>query len=244
MAEIYKQYWENEKIKSDTDIHYALTKKTWKEVMKILKNTTSILDIGCWGGTLLYNLAEYCNFNSRLCGLDYSLSNCFATKTLIKREIPIVNGDALELPFHRGSFDFITSTMLIEHLQDTDKFIKDVKRVLKKNGFFLVTSVIKKRKTFYIYKNQTGDYVLDPTHIREYESKDEFLSQFTHNDFEIMFINISRLNFSPIDFILRRLFQIFKNDFFRNLPPKLISLRKITEIPLPAYSIEVILRKV
>lgn len=85
---------------------------------------------------MLYNLAEYRNFNSGLCGLDYSLYNCFATRTLIKREIHIVNGGALELPFRRERFDFITSTMLIEHLQDTDKFIKDVKRVLKKKGFF------------------------------------------------------------------------------------------------------------
>jgi ubiquinone/menaquinone biosynthesis C-methylase UbiE len=54
------------------------------------------------------------------------------------RMIGIV-GDALSLPFLEGSLPFVSSIGLTEYLSDKQALLKEVKRVLCKEGCFLVT---------------------------------------------------------------------------------------------------------
>ena len=48
-------------------------------------------------------------------------------------------GDALSLPFLEGSLPFVSSIGLTEYLSDKPAFLREVKRVLRKEGCFLVT---------------------------------------------------------------------------------------------------------
>jgi ubiquinone/menaquinone biosynthesis C-methylase UbiE len=53
-----------------------------------------------------------------------------------KRGLNIINGDIEErLPFKNNSFDCILCISTIEHIYNTYGLVKEVKRVLKKNGF-------------------------------------------------------------------------------------------------------------
>ena len=60
--------------------------------------------------------------------------------------------------------------------------------LLKKEGFLYVSSVIKKSWAIYKYRNK-GKFVLDPTHEREYRSKEEFLNLFK-NKFKLLKLKI------------------------------------------------------
>ena len=41
------------------------------------------------------------------------------------------------LPFRNSSFDIITANMVMEHVQDPEAFLREVKRVLRPHGMFL-----------------------------------------------------------------------------------------------------------
>jgi ubiquinone/menaquinone biosynthesis C-methylase UbiE len=71
-----------------------------------------------------------------------------------------------------NSFDIAISNQVIEHVPDDSKMLKEVYRILKPNGYFYVSTVIKKWYGFWIYWN--NGFKLDPTHVREYKSKENF----------------------------------------------------------------------
>jgi len=55
--------------------------------------------------------------------------------------ISVLKGDLNEkLPFEDNKFDVITASHVIEHLNDTDGFVKEMFRVLKKSGYVVVTT--------------------------------------------------------------------------------------------------------
>ncbi|XES77646.1 MAG: class I SAM-dependent methyltransferase [Candidatus Bathyarchaeia archaeon] len=45
-----------------------------------------------------------------------------------------------QLPFDDCFFDFVSATEVIEHLWNTDQFIKECYRVLKPRGYFLIST--------------------------------------------------------------------------------------------------------
>ena len=95
---------------------------------KYFKNTGSLLDIGCGTGDMLKA------FNAKgfnCCGTDIAPSS---EKHL--NGIPFKSADLLNenLPYDDGSFDFIFSKSVIEHLSDPVRLLKESYRVLKKGG--------------------------------------------------------------------------------------------------------------
>lgn len=63
------------------------------------------------------------------------------------------------LDFPPGSFDFVISFQVIEHIRDDFAFLDEVRRVLKHGGQFIVTT-----------PNATASLTRNPWHIREYTS--------------------------------------------------------------------------
>jgi len=122
---------------------YSYNKKYWNSVVTdfidfySLDNNSSILDVGCGKGFMVYD------FLSQLPGLDikgldiseYAINNC---KNEVKDNLIV--GDAKELPFEDNSFDLVISIVSIHNL-DLDgcgKALKEINRVSKKNGFITV----------------------------------------------------------------------------------------------------------
>jgi len=138
-------------ITSDNPIHQRLV-RAYVEASKIISG--SILEIGCGVGRSLQLLLENCNqytaIDKNKSLLD-SIGKKYPNLHLISQNIPPLT----DIPDE--SFDYILSFQVIEHVKNDELFIKEVKRVLKPNGKFIVST-----------PNRIKSITRNPWHIREY----------------------------------------------------------------------------
>ena len=105
-----------------------------------LKNK-KVLDLGSWTGpytTLIYNLAE------EITAVDIEEK----ALEVLKKNLPkvrIVKAYSHKLPFSNGEFDVVTFWDVIEHipLGYEPATLKEINRVLKKNGYLFLATVNK-----------------------------------------------------------------------------------------------------
>lgn len=96
-----------------------------------------ILDIGCFDGTFLSLIK---NRNNKFYGLDAS---DYAFKQSVKKKITVKQfffDDITKIPFKQSSFDLINAGEIIEHIYDTDFFLEEIRRLLKKDGLLLIST--------------------------------------------------------------------------------------------------------
>jgi 2-polyprenyl-3-methyl-5-hydroxy-6-metoxy-1,4-benzoquinol methylase len=164
----------------------------------------SMLDIGCGDGRLIFALYEEGLLKNaeRIVGVDISEDRI----QRLKSNLPFVEGivanalNVKELP--DSSFDFIVCAQLLEHVENEKALISEIGRLLRRHGLAYISSVIKKRWGIYVYfKN--GSFKLDPTHLREYSSKREFLDAMIHQELEIVKVETNPVRFPAIDLITR-----------------------------------------
>lgn len=106
-----------------------------KKILEMVSscNANVILDVGCGTGVITELIGK-----DRVVGIDID-KNCikFATKRV--RTKSFVIGDATILPFKNNYFDLVVAAELIEHV-DSPLFIKEVKRILKSGGYFILST--------------------------------------------------------------------------------------------------------
>ena len=211
----------------------------WKLCLKYLKESDLVADYGSGGGTLLYNLAKFAN--ARVIGIEKAESAIMQSKSL-NPQLDIIRGDILNTPFKSESIDFIFSTMAIEHVDDK-RFSEEVFRTLRPGGYFFVTSVIKSKNAWYFYKNTAGETVLEPSHLKEYKSIQEFENILKPIGFTIVKSSAPRRRFSLLDPLFKLVIKFTK---IKNLIgwKSIEFLRLLTKIPIPGYfAVEVLAKK-
>lgn len=98
---------------------------------------TWILDIGC--GKWFYPLfGKY--LGAHYTGIDPDPS----TNEYINDEVWIKRAKGEEIPYPAGIFDVVLLLSTLDHVEDVNQVLSEVKRVLTKNGILWVTSVIHK----------------------------------------------------------------------------------------------------
>ncbi len=202
-----------------------------KSALKKTKNP-SLLDIGAGDGQHLFALAE--KFKTlKLFAQDISKTRIERIKERLGRRLEkgIVE-DICKTKIKSASFDIITSDQVIEHVDSDKKMVGEIKRMLKKGGFFRVSSVYKKWYGWYFYRCN-GKWVLDPTHVREYASVEEYTKIFTEERLNIQSVRIDPINFSVVDFVLRRAKIKTASKRVEKLRKAITSLK----IPKPGYYI-------
>lgn len=104
------------------------------------KDGECILDLGCGDGFYLYLLSNL-NQNLILFGVDNDRKALNSAKrNLNLNKIKLVQTDLMEkLPFSNNFFDGIIMSEVMEHLPSDLKCMKDVRRVLKKDGKILLS---------------------------------------------------------------------------------------------------------
>jgi len=90
-----------------------------------------VLDIGCGRGLLLKH------FNSLGCEC-YGVERKGVFKTEKRDNVNYYTNSLHEIKFPQNSFDIVILWHVLEHIQDPNKLIIEVKRILKTNGFLWV----------------------------------------------------------------------------------------------------------
>ncbi|URZ17761.1 class I SAM-dependent methyltransferase [Clostridium felsineum] len=124
--------------------HYKLT--GWGlDKVNILEDST-VLDIGCGGGRTVNRLVSLAN-KGKVCGIDYS-SDCvrwasdYNKKLIEEGRVLIKEASVEKLPFEDNKFDFVTAVETIYFWPHLKENIKEVRRVLKKGGKFIIINEI------------------------------------------------------------------------------------------------------
>jgi ubiquinone/menaquinone biosynthesis C-methylase UbiE len=98
-----------------------------------------VLDIGCGVGYGAFFLAGYGAKN--IAALDLgALTLKYAKAHYPHPKLNYTQGNALMLPFQNGSFDFVFSSQVIEHVPDVDAFLQEIRRVLSPTGEYLIVT--------------------------------------------------------------------------------------------------------
>jgi ubiquinone/menaquinone biosynthesis C-methylase UbiE len=124
----------------------------------------TVLDIACgegYGSHLLSKIAK------KVIGVDIDTSTIKRARLKYKQEnLSFLTGSVTNIPIINDSIDIVISFETIEHLEQHDLMLKEISRVLKKNGLLIISTPDKNVYSSFInYKN--------PFHVKEL-SKTEF----------------------------------------------------------------------
>lgn len=107
-----------------------------KEILRNLK-FKNCLDVGCASGYMISEIAKA--FPSpEYSGLDIYTKAILHAKKLYPH-IKFKVASASNIPFKKNAFDLILFYETIEHVEDPEVCLKEIKRVLKKDGHLILT---------------------------------------------------------------------------------------------------------
>jgi len=127
---------------------------------KFIENKT-VLDIACgigYGCDIMKN-KQPAIF---IIGGDNYFSGLKYGKKVYHEEIKFCQIDGLHLPFKDSSFDTVVSMETIEHLVDLRKFLNEVFRILKKDGYFICSTPNR------LFTERIRAEKENPFHLKEY----------------------------------------------------------------------------
>jgi ubiquinone/menaquinone biosynthesis C-methylase UbiE len=119
-----------------------------------------VLDLSCGEGYGSFMLAEE---SGEVIGIDIDENTIrHASMKYVKKNLEFIIGSMLDIPIKDGKmFDVIVCFEAIEHIEDHDGLMKEVKRLLKSDGVFVVSTPNKK----YLLSNQPN--YRSPFHLKE-----------------------------------------------------------------------------
>ncbi|WP_186577721.1 class I SAM-dependent methyltransferase [Aquibacillus kalidii] len=116
----------------------------WAFEYIVVKDNAMILDIGCGGGKTIQLLSQL-RKDGKIYGIDYSQQ---AVTDSIRAnhhdvetgKVDIRRASVANLPFQRDAFDIITAFQTHYFWDDIEKGLKEIFRVLKSEGCFLIVA--------------------------------------------------------------------------------------------------------
>ena len=110
--------------------------------LKVSENA-DCLDCGCGGGANIRRLLGMTK--GRVYGADFSKVAVAETKKLNKSEVrsgrcQVFLADVKKLPFEEASFDIVTAFETIYYWEDLTGCFKEILRILRKGGVFMITN--------------------------------------------------------------------------------------------------------
>lgn len=126
-----------------------------------------VLDIGCGPGFLAAEISRRYP-EAKVIGLDNNremINIARRTRRHQPNAVEYIKGDAHRLPFADGAADFVVSSLSLHHWADAEKVFKEIKRVLKPGGRFLIFDLRRDGPRLFYYALQLGQ-ALSSTDIR------------------------------------------------------------------------------
>lgn len=209
-----------------------------KELEKLITQNASfpvkILDIGVGDGVYEASLEKEIKEKCEFFGVDISIKQMMRAKKLLK-ELKVVDLNSQKLPYKDNTFDIVITSELLEHVFYPEKILQEVRRVLKRNGFMLLTfpnsSCLQLRLgLFFKGSSPLLNYPENREHIRFFTYSD-IRSLITGNVILIKRIGLGSFLFDKWNFFSKirmpRFVQVLGNKFFPSLAlGNLLILRK------------------
>lgn len=111
-----------------------------------LKKGERVLDMGCGKGLESIEFAKRVGNNGLVYGIDITPKMIDTAKENAKglKNISFMTGDIENLPFDDNIFDAVSSNCVINHAKDKKRVYKEIRRVLKKGGRFVISDAVTK----------------------------------------------------------------------------------------------------
>ena len=166
---VFQSQWANEfKNNKDKVKKYWIKFRFLDEIIKTcdINSSKKILDVGCGISTVLHFI------NGIKIGID-PLAQKYKDLYNYPDDIEIIKASGESIPFLDGSFDVIFSTNVLDHVSDAKKTVTEICRVLKSEGFFILTVEI-----------FSGIESRDPAHPYSFTKKDVY--NLIKNNFDVV----------------------------------------------------------
>jgi SAM-dependent methyltransferase len=203
-----------------------------------------LADLGAGDGGTLWPLDRAGLVGETIYAVDISATHVALCERLSPKVQGIVSDVSNVDELADGSVDAVVSSQVIEHLPDDRVLAPEIARLLRPGGWFYVASVIRGPRAFWFYKGKPPAperWQLDPTHMREYASEDEFRAALAHPALEFDVVRSSRLKFPLTDFAVRvasRARMIAPEqlpEVYVKGPTWLAKARRAIGVPIPGY---------
>lgn len=127
-SELYDRFFDTE----DRHWWFVGRRRLVTNLMKRVHVRGRILDLGCGTGGVLQHLGVF----GDAIGLDPAPE---AAKYCGRRNVPMVVGSGMDLPFADASFDAVLALDVIEHVPDDVALLREAQRILRPGGVLVVT---------------------------------------------------------------------------------------------------------
>jgi SAM-dependent methyltransferase len=157
----------------------------------IISPNKSILDVGCGSGQFLYEMKE---LGLKVYGVEPGKFNKAGNE---RHNLNIKNNDLISARFPPNYFDIITINQVLEHIPNPSETIKELFRVLNKDGVLIIGVPNTNSLAYNLFKKYW--YQLDvPRHLFDF-SKDNLKQLLKKEGFNIKKI---RYNSRPTQFTI------------------------------------------
>lgn len=216
---------------TDTALHFDA-----RQMPKILENymprgPLALADVGCGDGPWFNLLIEQGYISPEKAVYAVDLEPVRLERA--HRRFPWIRtvvSSADSIPeIETGTLDWVISTMVMEHVPDEVKYLREMARLLRPQGRAYVTTVYKRKWAWY-FRKRDGETVLDRSHLREYTNLDAFRNLVTKGaGLEILAMDLKLLWFPVLDPLL---FRIGK---YVRLNNRLLRFLRVAKVPIPGY---------
>lgn len=215
----------------------------FEEVHKELKNLivnnpifpVKILDIGVGDGVYEAILDQDIKVRCEFYGIDISMKQLARAKKYLK-EAKVIDVNSQNLPYTDNNFDLVIASEILEHVFYPEKVLKEALRVLKRNGFMILTfpnssSLQLRLGIFFKGSSPLLNYPENKEHIRFFTSSD--IQNLINGHMKLIKNNgLGSFLFDKWNFFLKipmpRVLQVLGNKFFPSLAlGNLLILQKI-----------------
>lgn len=183
--DVQQQFGKNAASYVSSPIH-----KDGKDLLKMvemadIKGQEVLLDVATGGG---HTANAFAPLVKKVTAVDLTAEMLAAAENFIKenghQNVEFVQGDAEHLPFTDELFDIVTCRIAPHHFPNVDLFIKEVYRVLKPGGQFLLDdNVVPESKEYDQFYN-TIEKKRDYSHFRAWK-KSEWIQKLEESGLEV-----------------------------------------------------------
>jgi ubiquinone/menaquinone biosynthesis C-methylase UbiE len=209
---------------SDIHLNYDESRKLPVETIKLWLETIGrhlpkdsikiIVDLGCGTGRFGKPLSDY--FSAQVIGIDPSTKMIgTARESISSAAVEFVQGAAEEIPLADGHADLLFLSMVLHHIQNKEKAVREFARVLKPNGFLCIRTSTKEALNSYIWlrffprarqieleRIPSRDSILEILQIHEFKlCAHDILQQYYAKDLKEYFDKLSLRGISSLQMI-------------------------------------------